>query len=1572
MKIIVAFALTFLITPIAYNQYWGSCTTSNYTNEAVDVETDNSGNLYVAGYITGETSFDINTVQTSVAGNGDIYVSKYASNGNLIWIKQFGGNFSDRPTDLVLGDANFIYITGQYFGQVTFGSFTLNSVNNSKDIFLVKLDAAGNVLWAISEGGSGSENAYGITTDNQNNLILTGQYQGNSTIAGQTFLSMTDPVTNLPSNDLFISKYNSSGNALWIQTGIAEYEDRGLALSCDSQDNIFMTGQFSDTMVFAGTTFNNPAYNVSFLCKFSPSGQLLWLNQLRAGMVMACDLEVNVFDEVVVIGDFIGNFIYQSPTGPQNIANPFSRKIFAMKVDNNGNYNWGVSLGSNNDISARTISIDAAKNSYISGYFKCDWSELHDNNTALFNSVGFKDAYLLKIDNAGNIVYTKQFGGKGNDEGHGVAILPNAQPVICGSHTQNLNIPNDYTGAYSTNNGSFHLNTYTTNIGYHYLQGDLSRNSFLTNSIHSNTPAYNYFYNTPSDSLDGFIASLFGNINVSQDTIDFCVRDSIYYDAQTYYQIDPDYTYLWNTGATTRSIEIDQSGIYSVYVERLDECSFGDDTVVGIRHELPLLPLMTDNLGIAINAPGPYYQYYNFCSPDSVQIWFSDLCPSCNIAIIPQYSAAIYTDTLPHFYPNESYYTVQISDSFCVNEGHFEVDLDYIIPYDTILPYHYFIEDPDLNDTITMCAQDYLHVHIYDSITNPNAIYNQFNFQPLVDSNWTITPYISETWWYNSHGYAYKYRPQSTGWYSFNYTATIGYDNLCGIDTVMYDITDSIYIIVNQLPTDYVTILGDNLLCPDGSAYLTVSDTISGFNWYGPGIAWQNSIGDSIQITIAGTYYYAGTLIDTVTLCSDSLTFSHTINLKQPPPILMNPDDGIVCPNDSVYMYINDIYLSYDWIGPEGFSLSSTWFHIDDDQGFYYCHVEDSSGCILTTAPAEIREFTTPSIFVEPSYVLCPGDQTTLTVTYIGNAQIQWTSPIISNSPVLNVSQTGTYVCEIQQCGMTFLDSVEILDGSFQISLNASDTLLCYDENSILSTSPGLGDYQWNDGTMGVNTNVVTDAGLYFVNATNQYGCTAYSDSIQIEIVEGSFPPDIADLSICPGEDASLSEIFGNAVNWYDTDSTFILNNSSITINSLFSDTSFLAAYDIALCPPAYAIIEISILDSLALNAIIGDSILCPGSSSTYTLENNQDAVSWYVDGIIVSSADSITYTAPSSSPANQTIMAVISNSCFSDTIYQIVVTLEPEVISLDMDSMLICNYSIVPLIVNGNYDSLFWTSPTGASFFADTFYLTALEGNGLIFVQAIDPNGCLTNMDTMYVTSSQLTFDIYQDFGSSCYNDSAFVSVYANTDSLTWTTPFGILDTAEFSFLITDSTSGWYSIQLWDTIGCVYSDSILISPNAIPVFSLTNDTIMCLNDWIEFTSLNDSLTFSWEGFGVVDSIPALENDWYIVTASSAYGCSYTDSVYVTAIDCENELPNVITANGDGTNDFFIIDDALVFTNNKLLIYNRWGEVVYAMERYNNTFDGLDLVDGVYFYSFLYDMQVPDGKFVQGYLHIVR
>ena len=703
MKRLTAFIFLSLAFFSTQAQKWGSNTFSQFTNEALDVEIDNDGNSFIAGYVTGETAFNSTSVIQNAAGNGDIYVAKYDQNGSLVWYKKFGGNYSDRAYDLAIGPDQNIVITGQFFGSVTFGSTTLQSAANSKDIFLLKLNTNGDVIWALKEGGSMAENAYGLTVDQQNNVILTGQYQGNATIANTNFSSIIDPLTNLPSFDLFISKYDPSGNPLWVLNGAAEKEERGLAVAVDSQDNIFVTGQYSDTLLFAGNTYNNNGYNVGFVTKISPSGQVQFFNNIRAGFALPYDLEVNAQDKVVITGDFLGNMNYFHNNQPTAIQNQFVKKIFILTIENSGAYNWSYTLGSDNNISASSVSIDPDNNVFVTGFFSCALSQLHDTVPALWNSVGFKDPYVLKVSGQGDFMYAKQMGGKMDDIGHGIAVNSVDKPIVCGGFTQSINVAPTLNTLVLSGNTNYKLNPVWGEVGQYILKGDSTRNSFLLNYIDANYTDYNYYYVPTSDSLIGYI-------NDDIDTIHFCYRDEISYNPLNWSIYGPAYFYNWNNGSSSQGIIVNTTGDYFVSVQRNDECESDIDSIYMIKDPIPLLPLLSDDIVQYTNlaaTDNEFYCDYNFCFPQPIAINYTNLTSGTSLQTFDPSLNSI-AGIGPNTYSLDGEYAVVVDNGQCTDTAYFYIDYDYIST-PTPLDLEISSTSPFVNDSITVCEDDYVN-----------------------------------------------------------------------------------------------------------------------------------------------------------------------------------------------------------------------------------------------------------------------------------------------------------------------------------------------------------------------------------------------------------------------------------------------------------------------------------------------------------------------------------------------------------------------------------------------------------------------------------------------------------------------------------------------------------------------------------------------------------------------------------------------------------------------------------------------------------------------------------------------
>ncbi len=1772
-------------------QYWGRNTFGQFTNEAVDVEIDANGNSYIAGYLTGETAFQTGLVILN-GYSGDAYVAKYNSAGTLIWVKTFGGNFSDRATDLAIGSDGNIVFTGQFFGTATFGAIALTTPMNSKDIFVAKLDPTGTVIWAFREGGIDAENAYGVTVDNQNNVILTGQFKGASNIAGQNVNSAIDPLTGLASFDFFVSKYDENGLPLWVRNGFADYEDRGLAVSVDDQDNIFMTGQFSDTLQFCGNTYYNMAYNLGFVTKLSPIGDLQYFNIIRAGMTMPSDVKVDDENNVVIAGDFLGNMNYQDQNGLHPITNPYSKQGFLIKTENNGAYIWNYTIGSDNPFSLKSIAIDENEDIYSTGWFECTLSQTHDTITHLWNSVGHRDPYLLKVNRDGVHDYIKQFGGHLDDEGHGVAILSGNHPVVCGMFKQDLAVPMNSVAApvYSAGSNNSTLHYEPISEPFFFFNGDKSANSFLLNAVDGNSEEYNYFI----DYFNGIYPvsdSLEGRIWPDLDTMHLCIPEYIGWGSQTFAMSGPAYNYLWNTGDSSYSISVGLTGEYSVYVERIDECLFDRDTIFVQMEEIPPLPFLTDDH--LVNDSTISYLDLAFCNPETIEFYFDSLPPGVDFYFSTN-NGTIPSDTNnfgPFIDSVSTVFYIVTKNQYCFNGDDFQLILENPITYDSIVLGIAMNSPTFANDSIEICLGERIDFIGIDYITNPNGNFQAIQ-EPFIDFYYNIN---------NEHDYIESYEYYSTtGWKYLELDLILGYQNLCGIDTTHYHATDSFYVKVNPLPTFNTVLSGDNLLCPNGSVFITTLNTHPNLSWNPTNaIVWTSVNGDSIEVSQPGNYTYSGYVVDSITNCDKYFSFSYSILFKQPPLIDSDPEDGIICPNDSVLFTLPTNYTNYIWIGPNNDTLSTTNSCYGSDMGSYYCHLVDLEGCPLTTLPAQLLEYSTPSIFVYPDPFICPGEEVTIGVSYSGDPNFIW-HPTGETTDEIIVSQAGIYSVQIQQCGVTVQDTIEIFDGSFTVTISVNDSILCANEQAVILGNMFTGTYEWNNGQVTGPSYQTDQTGNYFAEVTNEFGCIAQSNTIHVQQVANSSAPLIDDVNICPGNSAQL--VSTSLSYWYSMDSVLLDTALNFVIPNVLIDTSFLLAYVQAECPIIYTEVLVSVIDTmysspilmdtilcsnqgltasvvsntssfewfmngnfvgttnpitltplqingggslvvqlnnscvqmslsdsvfvfpftlisspfdtvsscindsvllfidqsfatlnwewtgntslvdsllisvqaipiivsvsaldlngcqtneleivvqslsnfptinlpdvsvclgedaiitapsllnwysgdsvlisqntsvtlqnvqndttiyysdpsnscslvlqeleidingnLIFDEIVGDSVLCMNEVAQFTLTSNASSIEWFLDGLNVGQGSNLMFY-NAFSPFTGQLIAVLSNSCQIDTV-EFDLTLQPQPqISVNIDSLISCAFAENQFYLNEEMSEINWVGSFGTQT-TDTLNFISSNSQESFTVSALDSNGCLSNELVVFVYPSTVYFDFSYSTATNCLNDTLIFEVNTSADTFSIQSPFGIVDTTLFGITLSNATAGNYILWVQDDMGCEYLDTLTIQPYQIPTFDLGSDTIACLNDIYTYYFPSDTNSYSWTTYGGSTQIPLNNSQDLILTATSPQGCVFSDSLFVQTVNCDDIIPNFITANNDGTNDYFFIDDALAYPNCRLEIKNRYGVQVFKVDGYQNNWSGEDCVEGVYFFMFYPNPKVDPLNFKSGFIQLFK
>jgi hypothetical protein len=182
-----------------------------------NIKLDNDGNLYLTGHFNSPV-LTLGTTTLTRTSTQDIFLTKYNTNGNLLWAKKAGNSSYNVSTGLTIDSDNNSYISGAYFNSITFGNLPQLVSQGNQDVFLTKYDATGNAIWSKSNGGIYNDFGFALTSNQSNEVFLTG------TIGPQcTPFDDINAYTNTPYN--FISKLSSTtlSNQDFISNNVSIY-----------------------------------------------------------------------------------------------------------------------------------------------------------------------------------------------------------------------------------------------------------------------------------------------------------------------------------------------------------------------------------------------------------------------------------------------------------------------------------------------------------------------------------------------------------------------------------------------------------------------------------------------------------------------------------------------------------------------------------------------------------------------------------------------------------------------------------------------------------------------------------------------------------------------------------------------------------------------------------------------------------------------------------------------------------------------------------------------------------------------------------------------------------------------------------------------------------------------------------------------------------------------------------------------------------------------------------------------------------------------------------------------------
>jgi hypothetical protein len=409
---------------------WAKAMGSSLNDNGLSVKTDASGNVYTAGYFSGTVDFDPGpgTYTLTSAGGYDMFIQKLDAAGNFVWTKSVGAAASDVGYGITIDGSGNIYIAGHFESTVDFnpgpGTFNLTSAGID-DIFILKLDASGNFVWANRMGSTSNDVPYSITSDGSGNVYTTGYFIGTVDFdpgAGTYTLASAGG-----GYDIFIHKLDASGNFLWARSMGNTGTDYGQSIVSDAAGNVYTTGYFNGTVDFdpgAGTSnLISGGGPDAFVQKLDASGNFVWAKSAGSssndyGYAIAMDGSGNVY----VTGSFIGTVDFDPGPGTFTLTSAGSNEIYIQKLDAGGNFVWAKKIGSTSSDVGNGITTDSFGDVYVAGEFTGTVDFDPGVGTYTIASVGSIDIFILKLDAGGNFLWSVAMGSTIGDRAQAINV----------------------------------------------------------------------------------------------------------------------------------------------------------------------------------------------------------------------------------------------------------------------------------------------------------------------------------------------------------------------------------------------------------------------------------------------------------------------------------------------------------------------------------------------------------------------------------------------------------------------------------------------------------------------------------------------------------------------------------------------------------------------------------------------------------------------------------------------------------------------------------------------------------------------------------------------------------------------------------------------------------------------------------------------------------------------------------------------------------------------------------------------------------------------------------------------
>jgi hypothetical protein len=336
------------------------------------------------------------------------------------WSKIFGDAQTQDARACAADPSGNVWITGRALGVVNFGLSSSDFGTTNDGMYLVKYSSSGTNL--VIKGWGYTTNQFGtaLACDLSGNVILAGSFSNTINVGGGIF-------TSFGGNDIILAKFNSAGTHVWSKQFGDPSTQVPNGVAVDAAGNVYVTGFFQGTVNFGGGGLVSTGGSTDiFLAKYDPAGNHVWSKRFgETATQNAVGIAVSASGDVAITGLMAGSADF----GGGLITSAGSNDTYVARFNTAGSYVFAKRFGDSVAQVGNAIGFDPSGNVVAAGHFL----GTIDFGGGALTTAGGNDVYLVKLDPAGNHVWSKRFGDASAQTTSSVVVDGGGAIVLTGS-----------------------------------------------------------------------------------------------------------------------------------------------------------------------------------------------------------------------------------------------------------------------------------------------------------------------------------------------------------------------------------------------------------------------------------------------------------------------------------------------------------------------------------------------------------------------------------------------------------------------------------------------------------------------------------------------------------------------------------------------------------------------------------------------------------------------------------------------------------------------------------------------------------------------------------------------------------------------------------------------------------------------------------------------------------------------------------------------------------------------------------------------------------------------------------